>query len=79
VTIEPTFLLNCRPAIAMMRGAGMNEVQIACVVTEVRSAAISWEFLRLQELIRTYPPTHYDHGTMAYYIAEWCPREEPGL
>lgn len=65
--------VNCRGAIAMMRAAGMNEVQVACVVTEVRSAAISWEFFRLQELVRTNPPTHYPLGEMERHVAEWCP------
>lgn len=67
-TIPHYFVMACRNAINTMRCAGINEVLIACIVQDIRSATLSEEFGRLQELIRTNPPTHHPHGTMAEAI-----------
>ncbi len=60
--IDLTFILNCQSSIQMMRRAGMNEIQIACIITEIRSHSLNEEFRRLQELIRLSPPKHHPHG-----------------
>jgi hypothetical protein len=61
---DAIFVSRCRTAIEMMREEGMNETRIAVVLTTIRSAALSQEFFRLQELVRTNPPTHLSHGAM---------------
>ncbi len=63
--ITMTFMLNCRHAINTMRRAGINDVLIATVIQDVRSATLNEEFNRLQELIRLNPPTHHPHGVIA--------------
>jgi hypothetical protein len=55
---DHVFLMSSRQAIATMREDGMNETRIACVVTEIRSAAIQEERLRLRRLMDDNPPNH---------------------
>jgi hypothetical protein len=64
------FLSRVRPSIEMMKQANMNEVQIACILTEIRSAAISEEFFRLEQLLKKNPPTHYHLDDMLIKIKE---------
>jgi hypothetical protein len=70
-TIPRYFITTCRTAINTMRHAGINEVLIACVIQDIRSATLNEEFGRLQEIVRTNPPTHHPHGTMAEAINQW--------
>lgn len=67
------FISRCRMAIDTMRRAGINETLIGCVLTEVRSAAISGEFYRIQRLMELNPPKHYAHGEMCDIVKEWAP------
>ena len=47
-----------------MREAGINDVLIAVIVTEIRSAAVAEEFRRLQYLASRNPPEHFPFGEM---------------
>ena len=62
--ISPLFLSGCRESVRIMRAAGINESLIACVITDIRSAALTEERLRMDNLIRENPPTYYDFGTV---------------
>lgn len=68
--INHLFLSGCRRAIGNMRQAGMNEVLIACTVTEIRSAAIHEERMRVSLLSERNPPTHHAWPDMERAIAE---------
>lgn len=63
--INHIFASVCRGAVADMRQAGMSDTTIACVVTEIRSAAIHEERLRLSTLLALNPPTHLSHTDMS--------------
>lgn len=71
--IDHNFIGGCRYAIRDMRDAGMNETAIACVVTEIRSAAVNEATQRLRVLLDGNRPRHHAHGHMAKAIAEWAP------
>jgi len=58
------FLLRCRDSVACMRGAGLSDAQIACVVGDIRSASLSEEFWRVQQLLGKNPPHHHRWGDM---------------
>jgi hypothetical protein len=59
--VDHNFLSGCRAAIESMRGAGMNDSLIACVLTEVR-AAIREERMRVEALLGANPPVHLPSG-----------------
>lgn len=61
-----TFLMRCDAAIRDMRAAGMNDTLISCVLTTVRSAAISGEFDRMRHISAANPPEH----------VSWCDMED---
>jgi hypothetical protein len=71
--IPPSFALRCGKSIQTMRRAGLNDIQIACILQDARSCALSEEFTRLQELVRQNPPKHHPHGEMAGLIGAWVP------
>ena len=52
------FVSRCANAVESMRRYGMNEHIISLVISEIRSFAVSEEFLRIQEMIRATPPHH---------------------
>ncbi len=54
-----------------MKNANMNDIQIACVINEIRSHSLNEEFRRLQELLRLNPPKHHPFGVMKNSIKEW--------
>jgi hypothetical protein len=60
--VDHNFISGCLAAIADMRAAGMNDALIACVLTDVRAAAIREERMRLEGLLRANPPVHLPHG-----------------
>ena len=62
-------------AITIMREAGISDTLIAIVVTEIRSRAISEESVRLQELQRQNPPTHFPWPEMQDAIKNMLPWE----
>lgn len=72
---DSVFIARCSTAIRMMREAGINEVRLACVLTEVRSAALSQEYFRVTELLRLNPPRHLPHGEMADIVEKIRPKE----
>jgi 5-formaminoimidazole-4-carboxamide-1-beta-D-ribofuranosyl 5'-monophosphate synthetase len=55
-------LVNIHSAVNSMKAAKINDFQIAVIVNEIRSAAISEEFSRIQNLISQNPPTHVPGG-----------------
>jgi len=72
ISIEDSiFISRCKTAIEMMREEDMNETRIACVLTEIRSAALSQHFTKVRELIEANPPKHLSHGEMMNLIKEY--------
>lgn len=69
--ISHNFIIPCHQAIRSMREAGMNDYMIGCVLTEVRSAAITEERMRLDRLTREFPPYHATQGEMTAMMDEW--------
>jgi hypothetical protein len=55
---DSIFFIWVRQAIGTMRDAGMNDALIACVLTEIRSAAIHEERGRIDKLFYNNPPHH---------------------
>jgi hypothetical protein len=51
------FMAGCRNAITAMRGAGLNNAQIACIIEDIRAAVLNEEFRRIRELIAANPPS----------------------
>lgn len=73
--IDPIFLVWARNAIRTLQDSNLNDTLIACVVTEIRSAAIHEERLRQQRLQDTNPPCHASHSSVARLLHDRCPRE----
>ncbi len=74
--IDPIFLVWARGAIETLQGSDLNDTLIACVVTEIRSAAIHEERLRQQALQERNPPCHASHSSVARLLHDRCPREK---
>jgi hypothetical protein len=74
--IDPIFLVWARNAIRTLQDSDLNDTLIACVVTEIRSAAIHEERLRQQRLQDANPPHHAGHTEMAGLLADRCARED---
>lgn len=72
ISIEDSiFISRCRTAISMMRENGVNEVRIACIITEIRSAALSQEYARIQAMVTANPPRHLPHGEVMEMVKEY--------
>lgn len=56
--IDFLFYTQVRQAVDTMRSSGMGEVDIACVLADIRAAAINEERFRLEKLLRANPPYH---------------------
>lgn len=76
VQVDHNFIAGCRNAIDDMRRAGMNETIIACVLCDVRAAAIREERQRIEDVMREAPPHHPTHGEMSRKVGEWFKRED---
>ena len=72
---SPLFFGGCIAAIREMRQAGLNDMIIGCVLSEIRTAAISEERLRMEEVRSKNPPEHFPAQYYAGYIEDWMPRE----
>ena len=68
--VSHNFIFSCYRAIETMRQAGLNDTLIACVLSEVRAAAIFEERQRLEILLRANPPHHPPHGVIAKQIED---------
>jgi hypothetical protein len=69
--MQPYFLLQCKPAIRMMRINNVNEVQIAAIINTIRSATLNEEFGRLLGLVTLNPPKHHPSCVMMDDIKEY--------
>jgi hypothetical protein len=72
--VDHNFISGCLQAIADMRGAGINDTLIACILSDVRAAAIREERMRVEVLIRDNPPVYLP--SRAYADAIKPTREE---
>lgn len=52
------FFANIVRAVTDMRRAGLTEADIACIVGDIRAAAITEERLRLEMVLKEHPPKH---------------------
>lgn len=73
--IHPLFIAQARGAIETLQNSNLNDTLIACVVTEIRSAAIAEERLRQETIHTANPPCHASWTGMARLLADRCPRE----
>jgi hypothetical protein len=67
--IDPVFISYCRQSIDDMRRHGMNDVIIACVLSEVRAAGILEERRRIAAIYKANPPDFRPSGEMKQAIA----------
>lgn len=73
--VHPLFIAQARQAIRTLQESNLNDTLIASVVTEIRSAAIAEERLRVEALMTANPPCHAAWPDMARLLHDRCPRE----
>lgn len=73
--VHPVFIAMARQAIRTLQDSNLNDALIACVVTEIRSAAIAEERLRHEALMAANPPCHASASSVARLLHDRCPRE----
>jgi hypothetical protein len=74
--VHPVFIAWAGKAIRTLQESNLNDALIASVVTEIRSAAIAEERLRMESLMAANPPCHAAWPGMARLLHDRCPRAE---
>lgn len=70
------FFANIRTAIDEMRKAGLQDATIACIVCDIRAAAIHEERLRAEITTKNNPPHYPTYIEMREAIASFIERPQ---
>lgn len=73
--MDHQFLCSIFTTIDFMRQYGLSEVNIACIIADIRSAAIAEERMRVNKLMINNPPTHVSFSDVCKLIDTHFPRE----
>lgn len=71
--IGDLFWARVSGTIREMRSFGLSDTQIACLLSDIRAAAIQEERLRAETVYRANPPVHPTWVEVEEQLREWSP------